>query len=108
MMFLLKARSTERAFLFMVCMGNLANVCLTIKVTMIELSLLQSTQTVVIAIILFICLIVFYILGYRLRIRTMNRNPEHTKEDFGGNKWNVAWVTSLTPRLYLWDVEFTI
>jgi hypothetical protein len=64
-------------------MGNLANVCLTIKVTMIELSLLQSTQTVVIAIILFICLIVFYILGYRLRIRTMNRNPEHTKEDLG-------------------------
>lgn len=50
---------------------------------MLELSLLQSTPTVVVAIALFISLIFFYILGYRLRTRTIKGNPEHTMEDLG-------------------------
>lgn len=50
---------------------------------MIKLSLLQSSSTLVVAIVLFVLLIAFYILGYRLRIRTLNKTPEHTVEDLG-------------------------
>jgi len=50
---------------------------------MLKLSLLQSSSTLVVAITLFILLIAFYILGYRLRNRTLKNNPEHTVEDLG-------------------------
>lgn len=50
---------------------------------MLELSLLQSSSTVLIAIILFILLIVFYLFGFRIRGRVVKRNPEETIEDLG-------------------------
>jgi hypothetical protein len=50
---------------------------------MFKLSLLQTSSTLVVAITLFILLITFYILGYRLRMRTVNKNPEHNVEDLG-------------------------
>jgi hypothetical protein len=48
-----------------------------------KLSLLQSAPTMLVAITLFILLIAFYILGYRLRTRTLKKSPEHTVEDLG-------------------------
>lgn len=48
-----------------------------------KLTLLQSSPTIVIAIILFLLLIAFYILGYRLRIRVMKNSPEQSQEDLG-------------------------
>ena len=43
---------------------------------MLKLSVLQTTPTILIAIILFVLLIVFYILGYRLRLRKNKKNAE--------------------------------
>jgi hypothetical protein len=48
---------------------------------MIELSLLQSSPTIVVAIILFILLIVFYLIGFRLRNQIIKSNPEQTIGD---------------------------
>jgi hypothetical protein len=48
---------------------------------MLKLSLLQSTPTFLIAIILFILLILFYILGYRLRLSKIKRSADHAVED---------------------------
>lgn len=48
---------------------------------MLKFSLLQSTPTVLIAIILFVLLIAFYILGYRLRLRKIGKSLDHTVED---------------------------
>jgi hypothetical protein len=50
---------------------------------MLELSLLQSSSTILIAIILFILLIVFYIFGFRLRKRMIKSNPEQAIQDLG-------------------------
>lgn len=50
---------------------------------MLKLSVLQSSSTVLVAVILFLLLIAFYILGYRLRIRAVKRNKEHSSEDLG-------------------------
>ncbi len=50
---------------------------------MIKLSLLQSSSTVLIAIILFILLIVFYLIGFRLRHRFIKSNPDQTIGDLG-------------------------
>jgi len=50
---------------------------------MLELSLLQSTPTLLIAIALFILLIVFYILGYRMHLRKISRSKDHTVDDLG-------------------------
>jgi hypothetical protein len=50
---------------------------------MLELSLLQSTPTVVIALAMFILLIGFYILGYRLRSRTIQKDKDYVVEDLG-------------------------
>jgi hypothetical protein len=49
----------------------------------LNLSLLQSLPTWVVALILFILLIAFYILGFRLRRRTIKNRPNHTVEDLG-------------------------
>jgi hypothetical protein len=48
-----------------------------------KLSLLQSAPTPLVAITLFILLITFYFLGYRLRTRTLKKTTEHTVEDLG-------------------------
>jgi hypothetical protein len=48
---------------------------------MIELSFLQSSSTILVAITLFILLIFFYLIGFRLRKRIVKRNPEQTIED---------------------------
>ncbi len=48
-----------------------------------KLSLLQSAPTPLVAITLFILLITVYILGYRLRTRTLKKTTEHTVEDLG-------------------------
>lgn len=48
-----------------------------------KLSLLQSSPTLVVAIVLFLLLIAFYILGYRLRTRALKNSQEHTLEDLG-------------------------
>jgi len=50
---------------------------------MIKLSLLQSLPTILVAVVLFVLLITFYILGYRLRLRTLERNPENSMDDLG-------------------------
>jgi hypothetical protein len=50
---------------------------------MLNLSILQSTPTIFIAVILFFLLIAFYILGYRLRIYKVKRSEERTVEDLG-------------------------
>jgi len=50
---------------------------------MLELSFLQSSSTIAIALILFILLIVFYLIGFRLRRRIIKRNAEQTIEDLG-------------------------
>lgn len=48
-----------------------------------KLSLLQSTPTLLVAITLFILLIAFYFIGYRLRNSTIKNSPGHTVEDLG-------------------------
>lgn len=48
-----------------------------------KLSLLQSAPTPLVAITLFILLITVYILGYRLRTKTLKKTTEHTVEDLG-------------------------
>lgn len=48
---------------------------------MLEQSFLQSSSTILIAIILFILLIVFYFIGYQLRIRKIRKNESHSVED---------------------------
>ena len=48
---------------------------------MLKLTFLQSTPTYLIAIILFILLIIFYILGYRLRLRKIKRSKDQAVED---------------------------
>lgn len=50
---------------------------------MLELSPLQSSSTVLVAIILFFLLIAFYLIGFRLRRRIVKRNAEHNVEDLG-------------------------
>jgi hypothetical protein len=50
---------------------------------MLELSLLQSSSTILIAIILFILLIVFYLFGFRLRRRMIKSNREQAIQDLG-------------------------
>jgi len=50
---------------------------------MLELSLLQSSSTILIAIILFFLLIVFYLFGFRLRNRKIKSNPEQAIQDLG-------------------------
>ncbi len=47
---------------------------------MLKLSVLQTTPTILIAIILFVLLIVFYILGYRLRLRKNKKNHDHSQD----------------------------
>ena len=50
---------------------------------MINLSLLQSVPTVLVALVLFILIIVFYLLGNHVRSRAVNKNPDLAKIDFG-------------------------
>lgn len=50
---------------------------------MLKFSLLQTSPTIVIAIILFILVIAFYFLGYRLRRRAIKKNPEQNTQDLG-------------------------
>jgi hypothetical protein len=50
---------------------------------MLKLSLLQSVPAILVAIVIFILLITFYILGYQLRLRTLVRNPEQSMDDLG-------------------------
>jgi len=50
---------------------------------MLKLSFLQSVPAILVAIAIFILLITFYILGYRLRLRTLVRNPEQSMDDLG-------------------------
>lgn len=50
---------------------------------MLELSLLQSTPTIVVALAMFLLLIGFYILGYRLRGRAIQKNKDQVVEDLG-------------------------
>ena len=48
---------------------------------MLKFSLLQSTPTLTIAVIIFILIIIFYLLGYYLRRRANIKNPEKSKAD---------------------------
>lgn len=50
---------------------------------MLELSWLQRTPPIVIASILFFLLILFYIVGYRLRVSNLRKRGDNTKEDLG-------------------------
>jgi hypothetical protein len=50
---------------------------------MLELSPLQSSSTILVAITLFILLIVFYLIGFRIRGQIVKNNPDHTIEDLG-------------------------
>jgi uncharacterized membrane protein (DUF485 family) len=50
---------------------------------MIHLSLLQSAPTFLVAIILFILIIGFYLLGNLVRSRAVRKNPDLAKIDFG-------------------------
>jgi RsiW-degrading membrane proteinase PrsW (M82 family) len=50
---------------------------------MLKFSLLQSTPTLTIAVIIFILIIIFYLLGYYLRRRANIKNPEKSKADLG-------------------------
>ena len=51
--------------------------------TRLQLSLLQSTPTIVVAISIFVLLITFYFLGFRLRSRVKENNQLETTEDLG-------------------------
>ncbi|MDH4092581.1 MAG: hypothetical protein OEV74_10640 [Cyclobacteriaceae bacterium] len=50
---------------------------------MTKLSVLQSSSTAVIAIILFVLLIAFYLFGFQMRKQMIKRNPEKNIEDLG-------------------------
>jgi len=50
---------------------------------MVNLSLLQSTPTFVIASCLFVLIIAFYVLGHRLRTRSIRKNPDLAKIELG-------------------------
>lgn len=48
---------------------------------MLELSLLQSTSTITVAVVLFLLLIAFYIMGHRLRLHNVEKSKDHSVED---------------------------
>jgi uncharacterized membrane protein (DUF485 family) len=50
---------------------------------MVTLSLLQSAPTFVIALVLFILIIFFYLIGHRLRSKAIKKNPDLAEVDFG-------------------------
>jgi len=50
---------------------------------MLKLSVLQSAPTILIAIIIFILVIVFYVFGYRLRGWAIKKNPTENTQDLG-------------------------
>jgi hypothetical protein len=50
---------------------------------MLNLSLLQSTSTIVLALIVFLLIIIFYIAGHRLRRRLIKKDPALSKIDLG-------------------------
>ena len=49
----------------------------------LKLTLLQSSSTFVIAIVIFILIIIFYLFGYYIRQRALRKNPERSKIDLG-------------------------
>lgn len=50
---------------------------------MLNLTILQSTSSLLIAAILFILIIIFYFLGYRIRSYRIKKNKDQTVEDLG-------------------------
>ncbi len=48
-----------------------------------EFTFLQTTSTVLVAVVLFFLLIAFYILGYRLRLQIISHRENQTVEDLG-------------------------
>lgn len=62
---------------------------------MLDLSLLQSTPTIVIALTMFVLIIAFYISGYRLRTRTLKRSKNNTVEDLGAVNGTLLGLTGL-------------
>jgi hypothetical protein len=50
---------------------------------MFKLSLLQSAPAYVVAIIIFILTIAFYMLGHETRLKIIEKNPDHSKIDLG-------------------------
>src|SRR5688572_7311196 len=50
---------------------------------MISLSLLQSAPTLLVAAIIFMLTIAFYLLGHRIRIKVIEKNPDHANADLG-------------------------
>jgi hypothetical protein len=50
---------------------------------MVSLSLLQSAPTLLVAIIIFVLTIIFYLLGHRIRFKIIEKNPDHFKADLG-------------------------
>src|SRR5687768_2563501 len=49
----------------------------------LKLTLLQSSSTFVIAIVIFILIIIFYLFGHYIRQRALRKNPEESKVDLG-------------------------
>ena len=50
---------------------------------MSSLSLLQTTPTLLVAIIIFILTVASYLLGHRIRIKVIEKNPDHANADLG-------------------------
>jgi hypothetical protein len=50
---------------------------------MVSFSLLQSAPTLLVATIIFILTIACYLLGHRIRIKTIEKNPDHAHADLG-------------------------
>jgi len=50
---------------------------------MLKLTFLQSTSTILLAIIVFVLIIFFYLAGHRLKIRLLKKNPDLSKVDLG-------------------------
>ncbi len=50
---------------------------------MLTLTFLQSTSTTLLALIVFILIIIFYLAGHRLRIRVLKKDPDLLKVDLG-------------------------
>ena len=50
---------------------------------MANLSLLQTTPTFLVAIIIFILTVVSYLFGHRIRIKVIEKNPDHANADLG-------------------------
>jgi hypothetical protein len=62
---------------------------------MIKLSLLQQAPTFVVAIIIFILIIGFYLIGFRIRAAAEKKNSDQSKEDLGALNGTLLGILGL-------------